>query len=55
MYFYNPVGVGAAFICALIGLIFVATGVVTLNIVGLLVGPVWCYGAYRLLRDSINQ
>lgn len=55
MYFYNPVGVITAFLFALIGLIFVVTGVVTFNIVSLVVGPVWCYGAYTLLRDSINQ
>ena len=54
MYFYNPVGVIAAFFFALIGLIFVVTGVVTLNIVGIVVGPVWCYGAYTLLRDSLK-
>lgn len=55
MYFYNPIGVSAAFIFALIGLIFVVTGVATFNVVGLVVGPVWCYAAYCLLRDSINQ
>lgn len=55
MYFYTPVGVIIAFFFALIGLLFVVTGVVTFNVIGLLVGPVWCYGAYYLLRDSINQ
>lgn len=55
MYFYNPIGVSAAFICALIGLLFVVTGVVTLNVVGLIVGPAWCYAAYALLRNSIDQ
>lgn len=55
MYFYNPIGVVIAFVFALIGLLFVVTGVVTFNVIGLLVGPVWCYGAYCLLRDALNQ
>jgi len=55
MYFYNLVGVYTAFFFALIGLLFVVTGVVTFNVIGLLMGPVWCYGAYCLLRDSLNR
>lgn len=55
MYFYNPLGVIVAFFFALIGLMFFVTGVVTFNVIGIVVGPVWCYGGYRLLRDSINQ
>lgn len=55
MYFYNPVGVYTAFFFALIGLLFVVTGVVTFNVISLLMGPVWCYGAYCLLRDSLNR
>ena len=55
MYFYNPIGVIVAFFFALVGLMFVITGVVTFNVIGIVVGPVWCYGGYRLLYDSINQ
>ena len=55
MYFYNPIGVIVAFFFALVGLMFVVTGVVTFNVIGIVVGPVWCYGGYRLLSDSINQ
>lgn len=55
MYFYNPIGVIVAFFFALVGLMFVITGVVTFNVIGIIVGPVWCYGGYRLLCDSINQ
>nr|DAX33011.1 MAG TPA: hypothetical protein [Caudoviricetes sp.] len=55
MYFYNPIGVIVAFFFALVGLMFVITGVVTFNVIGIVVGPVWCYGGYRLLCDSINQ
>lgn len=55
MYFYNPIGVIVAFFFALVGLMFVITGVVTFNVIGIVVGPVWCYGGYRLLCGSINQ
>lgn len=54
MYFYNPIGVIVAFFFALVGIMFVITGVVTFNVIGIVVGPVWCYGGCRLLCDSIN-
>lgn len=54
MFYYNPAGMVFAFLFALIGFIFVVIGVVTFNIVGLVVGPVWCYAAYCLLRDSLK-